>query len=99
MDGGNKFHFGFGGLTCAESAIENPQFNSAAKTIPAHRGFNFILPFDVEVFLTLPRQVIGDLFAPDNEFFHAGGNRHAQGGKKLIEDQFFLYPKSHQSGL
>ncbi|MFW2572575.1 hypothetical protein ACN4Z3_17325, partial [Legionella sp. 29fVS95] len=27
VDGGNKFHFGFGGLTCAESASENPQFN------------------------------------------------------------------------
>ncbi|HHF7348327.1 TPA: hypothetical protein ACPSKE_001506 [Legionella feeleii] len=85
VDGGNKFHFGFGGLTCAESANENPQFNSDAKPIPAHRGFNFTLPFDIEVFLTLPRQIVGDLFTPDNEFFMLGVTDMLREAKASLE--------------
>lgn len=85
VDGGNKFHFGFGGLTCAESATENPQFNSDAKRGHAHRGFNFTLPFDVEVFLTLPRQIIGDLFALDNEFFMRGVTDMLKEAKTSLE--------------
>ncbi|CEG60202.1 protein of unknown function [Legionella micdadei] len=62
VDGGNKFHFGFGGLTCEETALENRVFNPKAKRDDSPRGFNFTFPFDTGVFLTLPRMVIPDLF-------------------------------------
>jgi len=58
VDGGNKFHFGFDGLTCEESAFRNPIFQLPE----AHENYHFTYPFDETILPTLPRMIIKDLF-------------------------------------
>ena len=72
VDGGNKFHFGFNGLTCDETCFENSEFNpNALKTHPL-KGYLYTMPFDGLVCLKLPRLLIPDLFLLDNQHLFSG---------------------------
>lgn len=66
VDGGNKFHFGYGGLTCDESVFENREFNVHSLQTHPLSGYNFTMPFDEEVYLDLPRLLVRDLFSLTN---------------------------------
>lgn len=70
VDGGNKFHLGFDGFTCAESAFRNPDF----KLNNAQDNYRYTLPFDVRVSPHLPRMIVSDLFKMDNPFILKGFN-------------------------
>lgn len=68
VDGGNKFHFGFDGLTCEESTFRNPDFN-----LPdAAESYRFTTLFDKAVCPDLPRLIISDLYELTNCFFLHG---------------------------
>ncbi len=66
VDGGNKFHFGFGGLTCDETSFQNIEFNPHSTETHPLTGFVSTLPFDGAVYLKLPRLLIPDLFLLTN---------------------------------
>jgi hypothetical protein len=72
VDGGNKFHFGFDGLTCDETAFENPAFNPDSTKNHPLLGYDYTLPFDKEVLLQLPRLLIPNLFELDNHQLFQG---------------------------
>lgn len=68
VDGGNKFHAGFDGLTCDESSFKNPRF-SAENT---DANYLHTIPFDTQIYPQLPRMVVADLFDMDNEAIVVG---------------------------
>jgi len=66
VDGGNKFHFGFDGLTCDETAFKNILFNPSSTPTFPHRSYTHTLPFEDAVYLNLPRLLIPELFSLTN---------------------------------
>jgi len=86
VDGGNKFHFGFDGLTCDETAFQNKEFNSEATKSHPLRGYDHTLPFDEEVYLQLPRLLIPDLFSLTIPKLHTGFKDGINEAKRALID-------------
>lgn len=74
VDGGNKFHFGFGGLTKSETALKNPEISSPENLEAKYniKGFVAALPFEEAVYPHLPRQLVSGLFDLENPEVYAG---------------------------
>lgn len=67
VDWGNCGGVGFGGLSADETAFQNPYFPSRAKYFGNKAdnkitGFQYCIPFDTQVCVGLPRQIVSDLF-------------------------------------
>lgn len=72
VDGGNKFHFGFDGLTCDETSFQNEEFTSGTAKAHPLKSYTHTLPFEGEVLLDLPRLLIPDLFSLSNPSLFKG---------------------------
>jgi hypothetical protein len=99
VDGGNKFHFGFDGLTCDETAFENNTFNPKSTKKHPLKGYEHTLPFDEEVHLQLPRLLVPDLFSLTNPAVYKGFQEGINEAKTaLISNPFCIRQAIREAG-
>lgn len=72
VDGGNKFQFGFDGLSCDETSFKNSELIETLGNDHPLKGYLNTLPFDKEVSLKLPRLLIPNLFQMTNPLLFRG---------------------------
>lgn len=100
VDGGNKFHFGFDGLTSDESSFQNPLFNPCAPKKPSFSGYAHTLPFDDVIGLKLPRLLISNLFSlAIPELFRGFKETIDEARTALAENPYCIQQAINQIGL